>query len=68
MRVCPICHSQVSDESYYCTMCGNRLPDDPKTPPVQAPVFQNYCQPAPVSDPFDHTAEFEIEDVASNKL
>lgn len=72
MKVCPICHSQVSDESNYCTMCGNRLLDDTQPVPYQPPVYQNAYQqpvyPQPVYDPYDHTAEFEAADVSRNKL
>ena len=72
MKVCPICHSQVSDESNYCTMCGNRITDDMPSVPYQPPVYQNaYQQPVyqqPVFNPYDHTAEFERQDAARNKL
>lgn len=72
MKVCPICHSQVSDESNYCTMCGNRILDDAQNVPYQPPIYQNaYQQPVyqqPVYNPYDHTAEFEAGDVAQNKL
>lgn len=68
MRVCPICHSQVPDGSNYCTMCGNRLPDEPQAPPRPSSVYQPYYQPAPIPDPWDHTAEFEAEDVSAHKL
>ena len=67
MKVCPICHSQVSDESNYCTMCGNRILDGDQAIPYQPPVYQNVYQ-QPVYDPYDHTAEFEASDVAQNKL
>lgn len=72
MKTCPICHSQNGDDSYYCTMCGNRLPDETQPAPYQPPVYQNvYQQPAyrqPIYNPYDHTAEFEAQDVAQNKL
>lgn len=68
MSVCPICHSQVPPESNYCTMCGNRLPDEPDSSPKQSSVYQNYCQPTPVPDPWDHTAEFDAKDISENKL
>lgn len=72
MKICPICHSQVSDESNYCTMCGNRITDDVQPIPYQPPVYQNaYQQPVyqqPVYNPYDHTAEFEAPDVAKHKL
>lgn len=74
MKICPICHSQVGDESYYCTMCGNRLPDDAQTVPNPLQSYQSpyqqvpYQQPAPIFNPYDHTAEFDAKDVAGNKL
>lgn len=72
MKVCPICHSQNGDESYYCTMCGNRLADEVEPVPYQNPPYQPpYQQPVyqqPVYNPYDHTAEYEASDVASNKL
>ena len=72
MKVCPICHSQNGDESYYCTMCGNRLADEVEPAPYQNPPYQAaYQQPVyqqPVYNPYDHTAEYEASDVAANKL
>lgn len=69
MRICPICHSQNGDENYYCTMCGNRLPDDPQIIPEQPPVFQAPPQPTYMPyDPYDHTASFDGKDIAANKL
>lgn len=67
MKVCPICHSQVSDGSNYCTMCGNRILDGDQPIPYQPPVYQNVYQ-QPVYNPYDHTAEFDAADVAQNKL
>lgn len=67
MKVCPICNSQVSDESNYCTMCGNRILDGNQPVPYQSPVYQSTYQ-HPVYDPYDHTAEFEASDVARNKI
>ena len=69
MRICPICHSQNGDENYYCTMCGNRLPDEPQSAPVQPPIYQQPIpQPIPIYDPYDHTASFDVQDIAANKL
>lgn len=68
MRICPICQSQVSDESAFCTTCGNRMPEMPQQAPAQANGYQNYYQPVPVCDPYDHTAEFDATDVHNNKV
>lgn len=73
MKICSICHSQNTDESYYCTMCGNRLVDETEPAAYQSPVYQQpiYQQPVyqqPVVDPYDHTAEFKAEDMARHKL
>jgi len=69
MRICPICHSQNGDENYYCTMCGNRLPDEPQALPERPPVYQVPPQPVyPAYDPYDHTASFDGKDIADHKL
>ena len=68
MSVCPICNSEVPAGSNYCTMCGNRLPDEAQTPPSQSSVYQNYYRPDPVPNAFDHTAEFDEKDIHENKL
>ena len=68
MSICPICHSQVPPESNYCTMCGNRLPDEPDSTPKQSSVYQNYYQPTPVPDPWDHTDKFDANDISEHKL
>ena len=68
MKICPICHSQNGDESYYCTMCGNRLAEEVEPVPYQNPVYQQPVYQQPYVDPYDHTAAFETEDVAKNKL
>lgn len=69
MRICPICHSQNGDENYYCTMCGNRLPDDPQSVPERPPVYQQPIhQAVAVYDPYDHTASFDGQDIAGHKL
>ena len=68
MRICPICHSQNGDENYYCTMCGNRLPDDPQTMPEQPVMYRQPApQPFPVYDPYDHTASFDGKDITDHK-
>lgn len=66
MRICPVCQSQVSDGSAFCTTCGNQMPQNAAP---QSAGYQPYYQPAPAAcDPYDHTAEFDAADVHCNKL
>ena len=68
MKVCPICHSQNSDSSMFCTMCGNALPHDPQpdqAAPQQPVVYQ---PPVPYVDPYDHSDEFDPRDISDNKV
>lgn len=68
MKVCQICHSQNGDESYYCTMCGNRLSDEIEPAVYQIPAYQQPVYQQPACDPHDHTAKFDATDIAPNKL
>lgn len=68
MIICPICHSQNSNDNHYCTMCGNRLPEESTRIP-DPPVFHEQPRPTyPAYDPYDHTASFDAQDIAANKL
>ena len=77
MKVCPTCGAQLEDTAQFCPNCGYNFG---QAAPQGAPVQQfqqdpNYQQPqyqqpqAPVGyDPFDHTSEFDYQDVSENKL
>lgn len=76
MIKCPNCKNEVTDEAAFCPVCGNALntipgydPDfHPEVKPNPAPVYPVYTPVQPVPDPFDHTGEFEQEDIRENKL
>lgn len=57
MKYCPNCGKQVEDTVSFCTDCGT-----PINGPVPAPA------PAPKVDPYDHSADYQAEDIADSKL
>lgn len=80
MKMCPNCRSQVNDEAVYCPVCGTGIgvapqyiqQSAPRTEPPFQPVQPNqnpvYTPPVPYADPYDHTADFDAEDISENKV
>lgn len=73
MAFCAKCGTQVPDGVAFCTSCG--APMGAAAPGPDAAPQQNYQtnyqqQPYPVQtvDPWDHTAEFDPQDVSENKV
>lgn len=52
MKICPNCHTQLDDRATYCTTCGM---------PFAAPPYV-------AVNPYDHTAEFDPQDIGENKI
>ena len=67
MRYCTNCGCQIGEDATFCPMCGTQTNGIPHTNPVytQPPV---YTPPAPVFDPYDHTEDFDADDIANTKL
>lgn len=61
MKYCPKCGAQMEDNAAFCPNCGNNA--QPNNSPYQAPVYA-----APEPDPFDHTGEFDAQDIPENKV
>ena len=62
MKTCPNCHMQMDDNTAFCPNCGA---------PVNNQSYQaNYQAPyqAPVVSPWDHTAEYDPEDIKQNRF
>ena len=76
MIKCPNCKNDVTGEATFCPVCGNALntipgydPDfHPELKPTPPPSIPVYIPAPPAPDPFDHTDEFEQEDIRENKL
>ncbi len=58
MAFCPNCGAQVEDGKAFCDKCGT---------PLQAGA-QNFQQAPVAVNQFDHTAEFDPEDISRNKV
>lgn len=59
MKICPKCNTQIDDDSIFCSICGTSL--NGEQPIYTPPVTQFY-------DPYDHTSEFDAEDISQNKI
>lgn len=73
MKLCPNCHCQVNDDAAFCPVCGTSIdvvpplnPQYQQTPPYEQPPV--YVPPEPEFDPYDHTGDFDAEDISENKL
>ena len=68
MKVCPKCGMQLDDNAMFCSKCGTQFSapnQQNQQNQQQAPV---YAVPAPVYDPYDHTSEFDPQDISDNKV
>lgn len=70
MKICPTCNTPLEENAVFCRNCGTRVSGQPGDGnasrfdgPYPPPPYQS---PAP--DPYDHTSEFEAQDISDNKV
>ena len=70
MKNCPFCNAELEDSVRFCRNCGTAQPGaDYLTPggTYAAPALDQ-GNPEPEKDPYDHTEEFQPEDISAGKL
>lgn len=58
MKTCPNCHFESPDEAAFCPKCGAPMDGQPAYQPEFVPKV----------NPYDHTKDFEAQDIADGKL
>lgn len=70
MKICPNCNAQLDDSAAFCTNCGTQFVAQPQQNYNNAQSYQMPPQPncTPQYNPYDHTAEFDQQDISDNKV
>lgn len=68
MKICPNCRNQLKDEAVFCPFCGTNTAGAPQPPQDSYQPVPPYAQPVPAFDPYDHTADFDPQDISDNKV
>jgi len=78
MKTCPNCRNQVADDAGFCPICGTAIGVAPQFPSQETKAYS--YEPAtdfgqlpmdaptvPFIDPYDHTKDFDPNDISENK-
>lgn len=71
MKNCPNCNALLDDNAMFCVTCGAKITGDSAQSSQQyysAPPQGYAPAPAYAPDPFDHTSEFDPQDISDNKV
>ncbi len=60
MKFCPNCNTELDDGAVFCSNCGAHVAPDAEGASAKAQT--------PKTDNFDHTAEFDPNDISENKV
>lgn len=65
MKICTKCNQPLDDNATYCYKCGTQFNDGQQSAPnYNQPVNNQYVY----YDPYDHTGEFDPQDISENKV
>lgn len=62
MKFCPNCGAQLEDQAAFCPNCGANTDPNVQQNPAAYAAFPQYY------DPYDHTSEFDVNDISANKI
>lgn len=80
MKTCTNCGALLKDDAMFCTQCGAAAQAAAPAPEQQYSnegwdqayngnqQYQQYQQPVPPVMPYDHTSEYDPEDISNNKV
>ena len=78
MKQCPNCRNQIPDDASFCPVCGTSIngfhsfpePYPPQGAQANTPVYTvpAYAPPVLKINPYDHTSNFDPQDIATSKL
>ncbi|MDO5125091.1 MAG: zinc ribbon domain-containing protein [Ruminococcus sp.] len=72
MKTCPNCNRPLDDVAVFCPVCGAQLGGEaPVQQQAPTPVQNNVppvAVPVPNVDLYDHTADFDAQDISDNKV
>ena len=77
MKHCPVCNAQLDDNASFCGNCGTAFHNQDASSQTgayqsaQSGGSQNFSYPPyqpPKRSPYDHTQEFDRQDISDNKV
>ena len=67
MKLCPNCNTSVEDNAAFCNNCGAKFVVENQNSQYHIPPQTAYAA-TPKYDVYDHTAEFDAQDISNNKV
>lgn len=71
MKNCPQCGNRLNDDAVFCPFCGTRFTKEEGAPQQGHPQQQQAYAPQAnviMIAPYDHTREFDPQDISDNKV
>ena len=68
MKICSNCGARLGDDARFCTQCGMAMGSVNARTYESYDQGQNQYQYQQTIDPYDHTSEFDADDISDNKV